>query len=330
MVGGGGGGGVQLAPLGLYDTEEPLISKPFSGGPGTGFIEEDDFATSNSDVVISDGFSDAGPVSGEGTVARELFDHVLGTGMDFGFDVSTDVACPICFGTGHVGGFLVHNGVRIILESQMLDSTVKGNALIDMEPFVPLIQGGTITFKPTILPMGAISIDSVRLYNGNKVIPAQIFVDQIRLTDESQLKRFCDGRAHVFSFVLPGDPDTASATHAEIQYNQSNNQTLFEFPKLNQTSLETQLENTDPFQIVMSPAIPYVDTGDIITDSTYGKVFQVTSSNWWNDKRRAVLGWECQVRPCQPQELYIILPKRNPQASANTPSMVRPNTDKRY
>ena len=195
---------------------------------------------------------------------------------------------------------------------------------------VKILCSKTITFSPVVLPKGCVSIDSVRLYNLNKVIPATIMVDGFVLPSEAQLLPLCDGRPHVFSFVLSGDPDTVGSTHAEIQYNQSTVRTLFEFPKLTQGSVETMLEKIDPFQIVMSPTIPNVVTGDIITDSTYGKVFQITSSNWWNDKRRAVLGWECQVRPCQPQELYSILPRRRPLASQNTPSMVRSNTDKRY
>ena len=327
----GGGSGIPIAPINnLYDSDEPTVSKPFGGSPGTGFIEEEDFEISNSDVVITDGFADVGPVSGSGTVAQELFDQVLGNGMDLGFDVSSDVACPICFGTGFVGGFSVNNGVRIVLDSQLLDSSVGSNALIDLEPFIPFMQGKKLTFKPVVLPKGALGIDSVRLYNLSKVVPALIQIDGFTLPSEAQLTPYCDGRPHTFSFVLTGDPDTVGATHAEIQYNQSSVKTLFEFPKLTQGSVETMLEKTDPFQIIMSPTIPNVSTGDVLTDSTYGKVFQITSSNWWNDKRRAVLGWECQVRPCQPQELYSILPRRRPMASQNTPSMVRLNTDKRY
>ena len=90
------------------------------------------------------------------------------------------------------------------------------------------------------------------------------------------------------------------------------------------------IERTDPFSIVMSPTIPNVANGDIITDSTYGKTLQVNTSNWWNDKRRAVLGWECEVRPVQPQELYSLLPKRRVLQSQNTVQTVRSNLDKKF
>jgi hypothetical protein len=331
MVGGGGGAGIARPPeqnVGMFDEDEPPTRRPFGGSPGTGFIEEDEDFISNSDVVIEDGFSDVGPVSGEGTLAQEMFDTMLGTSMEMGFDNSSDVACPICFGTGYVSGFAVYNGVRVVLEAQALDVTLMGNAMKDLDAFVPTLTGKKITFSPTVLPRGAVGVDSLSAYSGPKVCPAKIYVDEVAIVTEANLIPFCDGRPHVFTVEL--DTAESSITHLEIQYNQSSQKTLFEFPKLSMHSQEAMIENTEPFQIVMSPVIPNVTTGDIICDSTYGKVFQITGANWWNDKRRAVLGWECQVRPCQPQELYSILPRRKPIESPNTPARVTPNTDKRY
>jgi hypothetical protein len=215
----------------------------------------------------------------------------------------------------------------LVLDSQVLDSSVSYNAIKDLEPFVPTMTGTMITFMPVILPRGVYSVDALNVWATANVIPAKIFIDGLPVTGPNDLKFHCDGRPHVFSIRF--DSETVM-THMEIQYNQSDKKTLFEFPKLSQGSIETLLERTEAFQIIMSPVIPNITGGDIITDSTYGKVLQITSSNWWNDKRRAVLGWDCNVRPCQPQELYSLLPKRRPLESQNTPSTVRANTDKRY
>ena len=313
---------------GLYEEDEPQITKPIHGAPGTGFIEEDDFELSNSSVIISDGFSDAGPVSGTDTIAKELFDNMDASGFESGFDTSTDVACPICFGTGFVGGFSVYNGNRVVLDSQLLDAEVRNNAQLDIEPFVPLMTGQNVTFQAVLLTKGAVSVDSLRVYNGIKVVPAKVFIDGLMLASENKLMDFCNGKPHVFSFDLLAE--NAIMTHVEIQYNQSVNKTLFEFPKLSQGSIENLLERTEAFQITMSPVIPNITGGDVITDSTYGKVLQITTSNWWNDKRRAVLGWDCGVRPCQPQELYTLLPKRKVMESQHTVNMPKANTDKRF
>lgn len=321
------------AGVSIFDDFEPSISKPMHGTPGQGFALDGD-ETANTTVLIEDGFSDAGPVSGEGTEARELLDRSLGSGIDFGFGLTSDVACPICFGTGYVGGFNIHGGYRLVLDSQQL----AGGYDVDYQDATPRITGSRITFAPQIFPRGALSVDSLVAFNGSKIVPVStFFVDNTALTTESKLLLFCDGKEHTVSLEMPktvgsdGTPLASTITHVEIQYNQSTKSTKFEFPKISQSAVESLIERTDPFQIILSPAIPNIGNGDIITDSTYGKTFIVSSANWWNDKRRAVLGWECEVRPCQPQELYTMLPRRRISAqSQNNPSFARANTNARF
>lgn len=313
---------------GLFDTDKPEIRKPFHGAPGQGFSREGS-EESYTGITIEDGFSDDGPVSGEGTSAGDLFEQALGKGYDRGFGGSSDVACPICFGTSFVGGFDVYNGYRLVLDSQAL---LNNNVTVNYEEFVPPIRGVLIDFKPLVIPRGAVGLDSLRVMNGSQVVPIKNYIiDGSTLTSEQGFLAYCDGRPHQVSILFEdvknadGDNINCTLTHVEIQFNQSTRTTKFEFPKLIQNAVETLIENTDPFQIVMSPVIPNVETGDVITDCTYGKTFQVTSSNWWNNKRRAVLGWECDVRPCQPQELYTLLPKRRVSQSQNNPSLVKSN-----
>lgn len=312
----------------IYDTDYPPIRKPLHGAPGQGFALDGD-ETSNTGVITEDGFADNGPVSGDDTEGRDLIERALSSGFDTGFGVSSDVACSICFGTGYVGGFNIHNGFRLVLDSQCLANPYD----VNYEEFTPTFTGSTIVFTPQIFPRGAISIDSLRAFLNEKVLAVQYFmVDGVKLANEQALINYCDGGMHQISIVFPGildadlNPTGCTMTHLEIQYNQSYKTVKFEFPKLVQNAVETLIERTDPFQIIMSPVIPNVGNGDIVTDCTYGKVFQVTTANWWNDKRRAILGWETDVRPCQPQELFTLLPKRRPtMQSQHTPSLTRAN-----
>ena len=66
----------------------------------------------------------------------------------------------------------------------------------------------------------------------------------------------------------------------------------------------------EPFQIVLSPNVPTINSQDIIVESQLGKVLVVQSVNTWKSRQRSILGWEIQVRVIQPQELYRILPPR--------------------
>jgi hypothetical protein len=209
---------------------------------------------------------------------------------------------------------------------------------VNHEEFVPAITATNseylIRFNPAILPKGACDLDSLSAFNGSKTVPVdQFIVDGTPLNQVQDILRFFDGMPHVVELKLkPILDDNLNATnttitHVEIQANQSKQSTRFEFPKLSQSSIETVINRTDPFQVVMSPVIPNVANGDIIVDLTYRKVFQITSSNWWNDKRRLVLGWECDVRPCQPQELYTLLPKRRFAQSQHVKNRVIPNSN---
>ena len=194
-------------------------------------------------------------------------------------------------------------------------------------------QGSLIEFQPVVLPF-AFSIDSFRVFNGRETVKAKIYANGNVLQSEHELISYCNGKPVVLSIQLLTDKQAHNSsevfTHVEIQINQSSKSALFEFPKLSQSEAETFIERTDPFQLVLPPSLPNIKNGDIIVDSTYSKVLQITSSNWWNDKRRAVLGWECNVRPTQPQEVYSILPKRRTIQSQNSVVINRPNITKKF
>lgn len=99
-------------------------------------------------------------------------------------------------------------------------------------------------------------------------------------------------------------------THLEMQFGLSKEPVYFEIPKLTKTSDISLLEQQEPFQIIVSPDIPHLDSMDIIADSQLGKILIVQNANPWNTRNRNMLGYECQVRVAQPQELWNILPRR--------------------
>lgn len=307
----------------IYDMDEPEIRNQPIGTVASGFSSTG--SETGVHTSIADGFDDTGPVTGAGTYGDELIRSIDSSGFDSFSMGASDVSCPICFGSGYVGGFSIHNGTRIVLDSQMMNS----GAIVYSEEFVPSMEAtGTVIFKPVILPRGAVGLDSLKVCNGTKVVPVKFYLDGVLLQNDISLLNKCDGLPHVLSITVMNEDKVF--THVEIQYNQSTNAAMFDFPKLMQGSTESLIERTDSFSIVMSPVIPNVSNGDIITDSTYGKTFQVNTSNWWNDKRRAVLGWECEVRPVQPQELFSLLPKRGTMQSQKTTQTVRSNLDKKY
>jgi len=215
----------------------------------------------------------------------------------------TDAACAICFGTGFVGGYAPFHSQRIVLTVDEVDlglATI--NALLK-----PWTSTGPGFSAQVVFPFGAIGVDSFKVYNQRKAVGANFTVDG-QAVDAISILRFCDGRPHTLAATF-FEPEV-TWTHMEMQFALSKESAFFEFPKLNQSSDTNLLEKTEPFQIIVASNLPSLKAEDIIIESIYGKALIVQTVNWWNDRDRNILGWECQVRPIQPQELYNILPRR--------------------
>ncbi|QRE00254.1 hypothetical protein [Burkholderia phage BCSR5] len=229
-----------------------------------------------------------------------------------------DASCPICFGTGYIGGYQVYQGHRTVYGVD--DVVLPATASIDMtaRPFKALTSGFKVR---TVLPRGALTLDVFRVMNGNKIVPTRFSIDGVILKNPLQVLKLCDGLPHIIEAVFD-----AEFTHFEFQANVSKESTYFEFPRLSSSSDTAVLDQTNPFQIIMSPLVPSVLPLDIIQESMRGKMLIVMNVNDWNTRSRNVLGWECEVRVLQPMELQQLLPRRKPQLYTNqTTTMVRDN-----
>jgi hypothetical protein len=263
------------------------------------------------DIVSGRGFGDNGPVD-----ALDL-DSMVGDwdASAFGF---SDVSCPICFGTGFVGGFMPYHAHRQVLTVADVQMSADGTIDLIKRPWTAY----TSTFQVVlILPRGAIGIDIFRVWNMNKPVNASYTIDGIALTSPTQLLSKCDGLRHVVQATVNGD-----FSHFEMQFNLTTESVYFEFPKRGQSADTTLLEQMEPFQIILSPNLPTINSEDVIVESQLGKVLLVQNVNPWNSRNRNVLGWEAQVRVIQPQELFRILPKRGRVMTKDTTTqMIRDN-----
>ena len=211
----------------------------------------------------------------------------------------SDVSCPICFGTHYVGGYSPFRSWRQVLIAKDFAT----NSYFDL-PTMNLTPGQH-TAQIT-LPKGAIKLESFTAYNGALQAKATLALDGTTITPSNVLT-FCDGLPHTLA-ITSTDP----FTHFEAQFAMSAEPIYFEIPKLMRNADISLLEQQEPFQIVVSPDVPHMHSLDIIAESQLGKILVVTSVNPWNTRTRQMLGWECQVRVAQPQELWRILPFRPP------------------
>lgn len=216
-----------------------------------------------------------------------------------GFDLSSigysDVSCPICFGSGYVGGYSMLGGFRKVIVPSELDTY----STLELPSMA--LAPGTHQCKIT-LPLGCTSIQVFRAMNGATPIAADFSLDGQPLKGKNIL-RYCNGRPHTLIIEAKD-----SLTHIEIQATTTNQSLYFEIPKLTRTADISFLEQQEPFQIIVSPEIPVLKSLDVIAESQRGKLLIVQTVNEWNTKNRQMLGHEIMVRVAQPQELYRILP----------------------
>jgi len=289
------------------NTPEHIIGSPsdlWSNDPNTPGVT----------TLVPDGVGPNGPVDTLVEVLPEGFDDSFGIG-------TTDRACPVCFGTNFVGGFSVYNGWRQVLNFQWPNAILGDDGQVNFELFTPSVTGTQASFQ-VVLPNFAFGVDALTCWNGRTQIPCSFFVDGNLLSQASDLIPYCDGFVHTIQIMFAA---TTEWTHVEIQVNQSQQIAYLDFPKLQKSSIQTALEALQDFQLVVSPIVPLVRANDIIADSTYGKILHVKSTNMSNDKRWNILGWECDVRPVQPSELYNILPRRSQVHTPRTPALARDN-----
>jgi hypothetical protein len=248
--------------------------------------------------VISDGipdFHDNGPIE------QQTIDDLAGD-----FDASvlgfSDVACPVCFGSGFIGGFSPLNSQRIVLTVADVKLSQEGEIDTVKRPWTARAKSFAVIVK---LPRGAISVDVLRVWNMAKPANATFQIDGIPVNSVTDVLNACDGGPHVLFAEVNGE-----FTHLEMQFGLSTESVFFEFPKRSFSSDTSLLEQMEPFQIIMSPNLPTVASRDIIVESQLGKVLIVQSVDPWESRQRNLLGWNMQVRVIQPQELFRILPTR--------------------
>jgi len=254
------------------------------------------------------------------------------TKYDLGLLGYTDVSCPICFGSGFVGGYSPMGGMRKVFcfGTDQNDMVLPFDAEIQPIEDIPTVTTRSVEFWMTF-PASAAFVDAFQLWNRTEAVPLpdqMAFEDtDLELSSPKDLLRYCDGKRHKLTFQWE---NPVTFTHMEIQFGLSGFDANFELPKLSRSSDQSILENTDPFQVVLSPRVPFVQPLDVIVESTHGKVLEVKSVSGWNDRKRTILGWEVDVRPVQPQELFSMLPRRLPEEVLNSRSIVVDNFSSDY
>lgn len=247
--------------------------------------------------------------------------------------------CGVCFGTGYVGGFNILGGQRHIIEPDYGVDALSFVEVVKSElPYKWRFNGEALNFSLTntndwgfiewtmTLPYGLDSLDALRVFdnfislktpkklywyntlstNWEPLLSETKYVDQIKYTILAD-----KGKRVKFRLYMPGGTEV---THIEFQYRLSSSNFFAEYPRLTETGDMSLMESMDAVQLVVSPLVIDLKPRDIIVDTVFGKYWKVTNSNYFNDVKRNVLGWDVNARLIQPNEVFRQLPTRKPTA----------------
>lgn len=245
---------------------------------------------------------ETGELIGDQTVQNENADCQL-DGFDYMSLNFGDSNCPICYGSGFIGGYSIYNGVRKVVP---VDKMITNGILnVEKAPY-----SATLTeFQFSItLPRGFVGIDFIGIKNGWNTVTPMLSIDGIPLTYQT-LKAKCDGKSHIIHGKFKTETEI---THFELQLNLSSTSAYIEFPKIQKSSNMGVLNRVEDMQLLASPNIPMIKMQDIIFDTLYGFFYYVQSVSWQNTRQRQMMGWEMNVRVIQQQEAFYNLPQRKP------------------
>lgn len=231
--------------------------------------------------------------------------------------------CTVCMGTGFVSGYSLLGGWRYCLSTQApeLDrGSLVGTIEVNQTPHA--FYATKVDFD-VVLPKGLVYLDAFHLWNNTeRVNNSTCSIDDLPFSTDL-LRAMCDGRKHRLTIEFD---ELTYFTHLEIQIGLTDKPALLEFPRLTSgTNLKVK-DLIEDVQINASPTIPKLTTEDVLVESTFGKAFIVGTSNWWNDNKRNVLGWDVSARVIQSSELLSNLPQRR-QLSQRTTNLVRDNVN---
>lgn len=214
--------------------------------------------------------------------------------------------CGVCYGSGFAGGYSLHNGNRFVFDSTFPAMQCYGYAIMQEQApnlFEQADEQGQVRFAVT-LPIGALSVDRLQVWNNTTLIKDATLQIGSTLTnlitlDKASVMTFTNGLPCVI--VVSG---VEKFSHLELQFNMSSIHTYIEYPRLTKTGDLTVLDAIDGVTLIVSPLVLNVQAWDIVVDNVFKKAWRIQSSNWFNDRKMNIQGWDCQARLVQDYEAF--------------------------
>lgn len=214
-------------------------------------------------------------------------------------------SCPICLGTGWVGGYDLYSGNRQVFAAS---SATSYNAceFVDSSPdFVRMPKDSSLEFADIVLPAGANRVDEISMWNRRNKVAFNLWVDGA-LVDLANFPTYFDGRHHNIKLAPTSNTEV---THIVFQY--GTGAILADVSKDLTSTNNSVHDQQNPVSVVL-PIVTSRDLkGAIIYDSTDDIYYRISSVSTSKTQGGYIQSSELDGRVVQPYELAMLLPKMN-------------------
>ncbi|QJT71069.1 hypothetical protein GR11A_00031 [Vibrio phage vB_VcorM_GR11A] len=239
-------------------------------------------------------------------VDDDLDDDGIADDMELGILDFGAVSCAVCYTSGWVGGYDLHNGHRLVLAvpnpNTVTEFTV--DKTVSPHAFAPTAATGVmrhVEFSDVLVPFGATTL-AYRLKNNHDTIPYSEYTlsvwDGAAWTTLTNLNDLANGLPRMIRITT-----NRKFTHFEANYTVNNSITYIDFPQLNINdfvkNLAGDLGETD---MNLGSNIPHLPRWSVIKDSKYGRSWQITTMTPVYTSDKTVTSWEANARLIHEQE----------------------------
>jgi hypothetical protein len=221
---------------------------------------------------------------------------------------SERVSCPICYGTGFVGGYDLAQELRISLPVNTFYSEYSKNVYLNKDrPTTANLQKNSIISWKIILPNIDIKLLNYRILNLKELLKYNVLIDE----STNLISKF-DGNEHIVSIQPKED---TQLSHLEFWSD-------FSKVKANISNLEDRegIEFLDiPQSLTMTVSLKsgVLRKGDIIYEGTYRGFWKVNSVEVVKDHSHNVYKMGIEVRRVKDFEIASYLPRLSEDLSEN-------------
>lgn len=212
--------------------------------------------------------------------------------------LAPSIGCHVCMGSNYVGGYNLHNGLRLILDVRDWEHNfVQSGAPLEIH--IP--KNGSIRTIIT-LPKGVYRVDQFEARYNDLVLHPNVYIDDTQV-DADNLPTFFDGQQHTIQCVFT---EEVCFTHFCIQVGFGD--LKVDYSKVVNSTQNDRFTQVGNFTLVLPPIIYTNLKGAIVCDSTEGFMYRITESSRDTTFNGVILTTEAQARLVQPYELSSGLP----------------------